>query len=205
MSHTDNTNNANTQDSLLLVLDNLLSKNECKMLIEKCNQLLMEESINNGSIKFDQHLTKKMFYSTRYYDDEFRDEIWQRIKHLLPENAHSILPKITLSMYNDYGFFPMHQDVQYEHDGMFTRFTLNIFLNEEFCGGETDFFMNDKTTLRLSAKPKCGRGALFDEVIWHRGNTVTNGRKYLFRAHILMKEDSGNQDWKRSTNVNTLY
>lgn len=192
----------------LLILDDILSKNECKMLIQKCQHLLQQECIQQGGIKIEPQfpeLTKKMFYSTRYYDDEFRSKLWERIKNLLPENAYGILPKITLSMYNDYGFFPMHQDVQYEHEGMFTKFTLNIFLNEDFSGGETDFFMDNKTTLRLSAKPKTGRGALFDEVIWHRGNTVTNGRKYLFRAHILMKEESMNQDWKRSTNVNTLY
>ena len=197
-----------TKNSLLLILDDILTKNECQMLITKCHDLLVNNKNDGGDsvdINFDPNLTRKMFYSTRYYDDTFRDVIWNRIKHLLPSNAHGILPKITLSMYNDYGFFPMHQDVQYEYDGMFTRFTLNIFLNDTFSGGETDFFHDDKTSLRLSAKPKSGRGALFDEVIWHRGNTVTNGRKYLFRAHILMSEESNNHDWKRSTNVNTLY
>ena len=189
--------------SLLLILDDVLTKNECQMLMMKCHDLLTNDE--NYDSNFDPKLTKKMFYSTRYYDDDFRNRLWFRIKHLLPNNAYGILPKITLSMYNDYGFFPMHQDVQYEHEGMFTRFTLNIFLNESFTGGETDFFYDDKTTLRLSATPKSGRGALFDEVIWHKGNTVTNGRKYLFRAHILMNEDSNNHDWKRSTNVNTLY
>lgn len=39
--------------------------------------------------------------------------------------------------------------------------TLNIFLNDQFDGGETDFFYENKTK-RLSAKPKPGRAALFD-------------------------------------------
>lgn len=56
-----------TDESLLIILDDILTKNECQMLITKCNELLMND--DNGDSKFDPKLTRKMFYSTRYYDE----------------------------------------------------------------------------------------------------------------------------------------
>ena len=63
--------------------------------------------------------------------------------------------------------------------------TLNIFLNDNFEGGETEFLYNNKT-LRYSAKPKLGRGALFDAQQYHRGNVVMNGNKYLMRTDVMV-------------------
>ncbi len=57
---------------------------------------------------------------------------------------------------------------------------------------------DDKKTLYFQAKPQSGRGALFEEKIWHRGNTVTSGRKYLFRAHVLMPKGAQNHVWDKS-------
>ena len=64
--------------------------------------------------------------------------------------------------------------------------TLNIFLNDDFEGGETDFLFDDKQTLRFSAKPKAGRAMLFYSQQYHRGNKVTKGEKYLLRTDIMI-------------------
>ena len=193
---TNNINNNSSQDPFLCIINNLLTTTECRKLISKCNSLLSEKVDKS----IDPNFSKKMFYSTHFYDDTFCNDLFSRIKEFLPVKAHGFLPKLTLSMYNDYGYFPLHQDVQYEHEGMFTQFTLNIFLNgrQEFDGGETDFLKDDKQSLRYQAVPESGRGALFEEKIWHRGNTVTRGKKYLLRAHILMPMGSGNHNWEKS-------
>ena len=187
------------QEPFLRIIDNLLTMRECNLLIQKCNKLLLDKDSS-----FDPNLDRKMFYSIHFFDDELRRVVWERIKDRLPKEGHGFLPTLTLSMYNDYGFFPLHRDVQYEHEGMFTKYTINIFLNEEFEGGETDFLKDDKQTLWIRAHPKTGTGALFDEEIWHRGNTVTKGKKYLLRAHVLMPKKDNNEDTSRSIDFKTL-
>ena len=53
-------------------------------------------------------------------------------------------------------------------------------------GGETDFYEVDRKTLFYSVKPKPGRGGLFDSQIYHCGNKVTKGCKYLLRTDVMV-------------------
>ena len=76
-----------------------------------------------------------------------------------------------------------------------SMFTLNIFLNENFSGGETDFFNSCNTNdLQFSIKPKTGRAGLFYAKQWHACNKVnfdtTKGQtyKYLLRTDIMVTE-----------------
>jgi predicted 2-oxoglutarate/Fe(II)-dependent dioxygenase YbiX len=66
-------------------------------------------------------------------------------------------------------------------------FTLNVFLNEDFEGGHTDFFnkMKGEKRPRFSVQPQAGRAALFWSAQPHRGNRVTRGTKYLFRTDVM--------------------
>jgi hypothetical protein len=61
---------------------------------------------------------------------------------------------------------------------------VNIFLNEDFEGGHTDFLYDDGETLRMSVSPKKGTGAIFYSQQYHRGNKVI-GNKYLFRTDVM--------------------
>jgi len=46
--------------------------------------------------------------------------------------------------------------------------------------------MNNAETLRYSAKPKSGRGALFWAKQYHCGNKVIKGNKYLLRIDVMV-------------------
>ena len=74
--------------------------------------------------------------------------------------------------------------------------TLNIFLNDDFGEGGTDFFERVRTQnedgsynldfkLRYRVEPKAGRGALFYAKQLHRGNVVGNDYKYLIRTDVM--------------------
>jgi predicted 2-oxoglutarate/Fe(II)-dependent dioxygenase YbiX len=90
------------------------------------------------------------------------------------------------SKYTDGGFFDTHQDaVNQDRHGRRSIMTVNIFLNSAFSGGETDFLYDNKI-LRTQAMPAAGRGAIFDQQIWHRGNKVTNGTKYMLRTDVML-------------------
>ena len=79
----------------------------------------------------------------------------------------------------------MHRDGVNVADGKKSFTTVNIFLNSEFEGGETSFF-TDSSELVIKVKPVTGRAAIFDRNIYHTGNTVLKGVKYLMRTDIMI-------------------
>jgi len=67
--------------------------------------------------------------------------------------------------------------------------TLNIFLNDDFTGGETIFYEKDKRTITEKCKPKSGRGAFFYSQQFHEGAKITNGYKYLLRTDLMINHN----------------
>ena len=134
------------------------------------------------------------------------NSLFEKLKTHIPNtylgfNLLYINDHFRFSKYNVGGIFPLHKDgTNYdagrveEYDGYSTEsiFTLNIFLNDDFEGGETDFFETDQTNnedhimkLRFSVTPKTGRGALFYAKQYHRGNEVSVPYKYLIRTDVM--------------------
>jgi len=69
-----------------------------------------------------------------------------------------------------------------------TRWTLLIYLNDDFDGGETVFYNDnwrrDEVTI---VRPKKGNAILFDIDLWHKGTPVTRGVKYWIGCEIIDK------------------
>ena len=107
-----------------------------------------------------------------------------------------------IGMYTSGGKFNEHidacafEDKEYcdninKHSGQ-RRYTLLIYLNDDFEGGETEF-----TKLNLKIKPEKGKAIFFkstdeNEVIYqqsmHRGNEVINGEKWIATKWTHFKE-----------------
>ncbi len=168
----------------LNILDNLLSLQECGFLIKFCEKLELKE-IDRGIAKY---------FRAEFDNDYLANLLFQRLKHrgVLSQywNGKKIVGLNThfrFSKYHDGMNFDIHKDgFNADRHGNRSVMTLNIFLNDEFEGGDTDFLLDDRKTLRLSAKPKPGRAALFDSQQYHRGNTVKNGFKYLLRTDVMV-------------------
>jgi hypothetical protein len=67
--------------------------------------------------------------------------------------------------------------------------TLNIFLNDNFEGGETTFYEKDGKTTRFVCKPKAGRGAFFYSQQFHEGNKILSGNKFLIRTDLFINHN----------------
>lgn len=92
-----------------------------------------------------------------------------------------------IAKYTNGGEFKLHRDKMNQDENENRSYlTLNIFLNKNFDGGETDFYLDDKITKRLSVKPDVGRAALFYFNQYHCGNKVINGEKYLLRTDVMI-------------------
>jgi len=168
----------------LQVVDNLLSKEECQFLIKFAEKQGLKE-IDRGIAKY---------HRTEFDNDWLANMLFERLKSKGLIGTMYNRKRITglnhhfrFSKYYPGGEFKIHKDgINSDRNGNRSVITLNIFLNEEFDGGETDFFYYNQKTLRLSAKPKTGRAAFFDSQQYHCGNKVTNGNKYLLRTDLMV-------------------
>lgn len=74
--------------------------------------------------------------------------------------------------------FKMHKDGPWREDGLTSRLTFLVYLNEGFTGGETDF-------RDLIVTPKTGSALIFEHATWHEGAAVTGGTKYVLRSDVM--------------------
>ncbi len=174
-------------------IDDIFTKDECADLLNRANQEGWHNPETGGS-----------YMRSIIIDRELADKLYVKLKEHIPDTymGYKLLyinDHFRFSRYNTGGVFPIHQDgTNYdsskvdEYDGYSTEsvFTLNIFLNDDFEGGETDFFEPnpenpDELKLRFSVVPKCGRGSLFYAKQYHRGNKVTVPYKYLIRTDVM--------------------
>lgn len=178
----------------LRVLDDMFSKQECKDLLARAEKTGWHKPGTGGtymrSIIIDQALAKELHNRIKehipdtYKADYFNKDgtyIRSRRYRLICINDH-----FRFSKYYKGGRFPIHYDGKnIDSEGRESVFTLNIFLNDNFEGGETDFFDYHTVKLRYSVEPKPGRGALFYADQLHQGNKVTKPFKYLIRTDVM--------------------
>lgn len=165
-------------------IDNIFTEEECKELIERANKVGWKD-IDRGIATYKR---------VTIVDKDLADLLFKKIKDLDLIGTHFNGSRITglneffrFSKYEPGEKFNMHKDgFNVNKAGDRSIMTLNIFLNDDFDGGETDFYLEDRTTLRFSCKPKPGRGALFYSQQYHCGNEVLNGYKYLIRTDVMV-------------------
>lgn len=170
---------------MIRVYDNFLSQEECKSLIAH-----FEEAQKEKKVKYiDRGIAE--YFRLEEDSERMASNLWNRLEKTLPKeyNGKPIKCLNTHFRYSKYepGMeFSIHRDgMNQDKNGYRSALTLNIFLNDDFKGGETDFF-DDNKNLLLSAKPSPGKAALFDTEVLHRGNKVLDGCKYLLRTDVMI-------------------
>lgn len=74
--------------------------------------------------------------------------------------------------------FKMHKDGPWHEDGLTSRLTFLLYLNDDFVGGATAF-------KEFSVQPRQGMAVIFVHEAWHEGSLVETGTKYALRSDIL--------------------
>ncbi|KAJ1562131.1 hypothetical protein HK096_001719 [Nowakowskiella sp. JEL0078] len=99
-------------------------------------------------------------------------------------------PMIRFSQYNPGGHFAIHRDGGFViHDDLRSIFTILIFLNEGFEGGETIFYsdeVNDQNS-PLTFVPTKGTALVFNHDCRHEGKTLISGSKFILRTDIMFE------------------
>ena len=66
----------------------------------------------------------------------------------------------------------------WREDGLASRLTLLVYLNDGFTGGDTDF-------REFRVKPEAGAALLFVHDTWHEGAAIEAGTKYVLRSDVM--------------------
>ncbi|MEM6967561.1 MAG: 2OG-Fe(II) oxygenase, partial [Bacteroidota bacterium] len=97
--------------------------------------------------------------------------------------------RIRICRYLPGQYFNKHLDgVHYRSKTLQSKLTFMIYLNDNktYEGGRTLFFNSkEDDTVIQSFAPETGDLIIFDHNLWHSGEEVTSGEKYILRSDIL--------------------
>lgn len=138
--------------------------------------------------------------------EALRDVLWERIQSFLtPSLPHKSLD----ARWRMYGLNPQFRFCRYEpgqkfaahYDGNFmvssenkSFYTFMIYLNGGFDGGATNFLSDSATPPRgrvlESLAPEPGMLLVFQHNIFHEGEELRSGLKYMMRSDVMYKLDT---------------
>jgi len=184
------------------VYDNLLSQDECQQIIDSFD-------CRKKSIKAHNDCNKKLSYQTLLNQLPITETLFKRLKSVyLGDDVDSwnIYKKVRLVHYVPGQFKEHHRDTKYKDGKLTCKYTLIIYLNDNFDGGSTvgfpdftDVTYSNKATIHVAkylpdmmessniikVKPKVGRGALYGIDLIHMGEPINSGEKWLLIFKIM--------------------
>lgn len=190
---------------------NALSADECRSIIAAGESVgfLPDTPIREGG---DNSVLAHNFYWI--VDTEFHDLLWKRMAPLVPASVGGKIARGVNRRFRVYRYVPgaeyrCHIDGAWPPSGILpddsyvydsspkekkqsSLFTFLLYLNDEFEGGETTFFLPGATEGTLNAypvRPVMGAIAVFPHgetkgALLHEGTSVTKGAKYIIRTDI---------------------
>jgi prolyl 4-hydroxylase len=174
---------------LLLQLDGIFTTTECKYLIN-FSESHGFDLVDRGFAIYNRVVSRVNIYNiplNRFLEEKLSEYI---PKYIEGKRVIGINEIFRFSKYEKGQLFDIHKDgINQDPQGNRSIHTLNIFLNDNFEGGETDFFNSDnRSDLKFSVKPLSGRGALFHGQQFHCGNELKSGTKYLIRTDVMVSD-----------------
>ena len=203
-------------DEYIFWADNLINKNQCGFIKEKCSAHQQQDIVYNGRrnstrlIVFDDQFAN---YISLCLLDHLRNHFVDECK-IYPLGFDVLRGKWELSgvnkaiRFNSYEGskkekFEKHRDAQFCPSGDHRSFlSLVIYLNDDFEGGETKFYIpkqrkyieesnlcdiNNQEQHVISVMPKAGSAVIFSQNILHESALVTSSRKCILKTDIMLK------------------
>ncbi|CAM2699106.1 unnamed protein product [Rotaria socialis] len=163
------------KDLVCFVLYNVFAPEECQFLID---------SIEN--IGFNKLL----------YGENYRTNTRTQIKQTDLANEFFLRVQVSISKptfcftYEPGQFFAPHFDGIFKKSYMEqSQLTIMAYLNHSYTDGHTNFL--DDTTkphgITYALKPETGMVLIFQHDLFHEGETVSTGKKYIMRSDVMYK------------------
>jgi hypothetical protein len=123
-------------------------------------------------------------------DADLAGRLWQRTRPFLPRQIRNwqivgFNERFRFYRYDPGQKFAPHWDgAFYRDNGEQSLLTIMIYLNEDFTGGQTRFYL-DNGMPRLEVEPQRGMALVFVHHQLHEGVAVIEGRKYVLRTDVM--------------------
>lgn len=180
------------------IVPSLLSKAECDELLNTEVKKQFQKAIsnyptyyrnNNRFVTDDTSLAKQLFEKVKPYLPEYI-EVSSNIRS---ENGtwqlKELNNRLRFCRYSAHQYFHRHLDgVHYRDESTQSKLTFMIYLNgaDEFDGGRTLFYKTRETKeIWASYIPRQGDLIVFDHNVWHEGEVLQAGEKFVLRSDIL--------------------
>jgi len=172
------------------VVRNFLTASECEAFIAQSEQAGYEEATITtlgGPV-----LDKSVRDNARLIvdDAELAARLWRRAAPVVPRfyrqwPAVGFNERFRFYRYDPGQTFAPHYDGSFYRDnGEHSELTFMVYLNDEFSGGETRFYLQDSVP-RLEVKPERAMALVFVHHQLHEGAPVVEGRKYVLRTDVM--------------------
>jgi len=125
-------------------------------------------------------------------DHALAEMLWERARPFLPAKlagmeACGFNERFRYYRYDVGQRFAPHLDGYFARDnGERSLLTFMVYLNDDFEGGETNFFTSFGG-IRVSVRPRKGMALVFRHQQLHEGAPVTSGRKYVLRTDVMYR------------------
>ena len=156
---------------------------------------------NERQIKDDPALSKVLFEEIKKYIP--REIVIRGISDLEHGkwDLQRLNPRIRICRYAEGQYFNKHLDgVYYESRQVQSKLTFMIYLNGgngEFAGGRTLFFPSKEDDHIIGFYQPCkGDLIIFDHNLWHSGEALIKGEKFILRSDILYKKEDDERSKK---------
>ena len=159
------------------------------LTLDECNNFIYE--IENSKVKTNFTDSGK-FDNKKWINTELAEKFYRKLETYPIYEGERILRPNNLIMsgkYNVGDSFSLHTDTGLFYDRKAQEkslWTLLIYLNDNFKGGETVFY-DDFWKIDKIVKPIMGTAILFDIDLWHCGNELLKGTKYWIGCEIIGK------------------
>ncbi|KAF5370923.1 hypothetical protein D9615_009813 [Tricholomella constricta] len=200
------------------IINDVFESAECRSLVNAAEKvgLLPDEPVAGSATQLASVLAHNLIWLA---DTEFLAVLYSRIVAHLPQTVHGGAVKGINARFRLYRYLPgalyrPHIDgawpasaldetttpPSYVYDSdpaVYSRLTLLIYLNDDFDGGCTTFFLPSSTQGVLEARPvtpRAGTVCVFPHgaakgSLLHEGSGVTRGAKYVIRTEVLYEVD----------------
>lgn len=124
-------------------------------------------------------------------DSSLAGTLWDRLCPLVPPAVErcrvaGLNERFRFYRYDAGQRFAPHFDGYFERDnGERSQLTCLVYLNDDFSGGETKFYGEDRSTPRMAVVPERGMALIFAHQQLHEGAPVVRGRKYVLRTDVM--------------------